>query len=142
MGHAVALNTISAMHLHPRPQLSRSVRRIVEVTGVLAKYGLAEWLSGTECDRAKAFFVAHDVLVTLFAADPRPVTVQALARDTLVTSGSLGPALERLESLAIVATEAGGTGEPPIRLTSSGRDLSAILIYSVLRAAVAPTAAS
>ena len=42
------------------PKLSHGVRRIGEVVGVLAKYGLADWLSGTELERSKQFFVGKD----------------------------------------------------------------------------------
>lgn len=44
------------MKIRSLPQLSRSVRRAGEVVGVLAKYGLADWLSGTEFERSKSFF--------------------------------------------------------------------------------------
>jgi len=44
------------MNLRSLPQLSHGVRRIGEVVGVLAKYGLAEWLSHTEFERAKKLF--------------------------------------------------------------------------------------
>jgi ubiquinone biosynthesis protein len=48
------------MHLRSLPQLSRSVRRISEVVAVLAKYGLADWLSGTEFERSKKLFVGKE----------------------------------------------------------------------------------
>ena len=76
------------------------------------------------------------VLVTLFAAEPRPVGRQTLAHETLADSGSLRLALERLEALAAISPGAGSAGEPPVMLTSSGRGLAAILVYRVLRLAV------
>ena len=42
------------------PKFSHGVRRVGEVVGVLAKYGLADWLSGTELERPKRFFVGKD----------------------------------------------------------------------------------
>ena len=41
------------MNLHSPPQLFRSMRRISEVVGILAKYELAEWLSHTEFESPK-----------------------------------------------------------------------------------------
>ena len=79
------------------------------------------------------------ILVTLFAAEPRPVSVQTLARETLANSGSLRFALERLEALATISREVGAIGDSPIILTSSGRALSVILMYSVLSVVVSPT---
>ncbi len=48
------------MDLRSLPQLSHSVRRIGEVVGVLAKYGLAEWLSHTEFGHAKRLFTGKE----------------------------------------------------------------------------------
>jgi len=44
------------MNFRSLPQFTRSVRRMGEVVAVLAKYGLAEWLSHTEHKRSKEFF--------------------------------------------------------------------------------------
>ena len=76
------------------------------------------------------------ILVTLFAAESRPVKVQSLARETLANSGALRFALERLEARAAISREVRAAGEPPVRLTSSGRDLALILMYRVLRSVV------
>jgi ubiquinone biosynthesis protein len=37
-----------------------SVRRLGEVVGILTKYGLADWLSGTELERSKQLFVGRE----------------------------------------------------------------------------------
>ena len=55
-------------------------------------------------DRAQCSVTELYILVTLFAAEPRPVSVQTLARETLANSGSLWLALERLEALAAIAS--------------------------------------
>jgi ubiquinone biosynthesis protein len=48
------------MNFPSPPQLLRSIRRMGEVVGVLAKYGLAEWLSRTEFDIPKNFLTGKD----------------------------------------------------------------------------------
>jgi ubiquinone biosynthesis protein len=44
------------MNIRSLPQLAHSAHRVGEVAGVLAKYGLAEWLSHTEFQRPKKLF--------------------------------------------------------------------------------------
>ena len=41
------------MRLTSIPQMFRNVRRGTEIVSVLSKYGLADWLSGTNIDFAK-----------------------------------------------------------------------------------------
>lgn len=41
-------------------QLSRHARRVGEVTGILAKYGLADWLSSSTFELPKKFFTSRD----------------------------------------------------------------------------------
>jgi hypothetical protein len=79
------------------------------------------------------------ILVTLFSAEPRLVSEQTLSRETFANSGSLRFALERLVALAAIAREVDAVGEPHMKLTSSGRALSARLTYSALNAVVSRT---
>jgi ubiquinone biosynthesis protein len=48
------------MNPHPLPRHFHSVRRTGEVVSVLAKYGLAEWLSQTEFERPKKLFTGRE----------------------------------------------------------------------------------
>ncbi len=48
------------MNIRSLPKLSHRVHRLSEIVNVLAKYGLAEWLSHTEFDRPKKLFTGKD----------------------------------------------------------------------------------
>jgi len=48
------------MKLHLLPHLPRNARRFGEVVSILAKYGLAEWLSHTEFEGPKKLFTTRD----------------------------------------------------------------------------------
>ncbi|MGA3006444.1 MAG: AarF/ABC1/UbiB kinase family protein [Opitutaceae bacterium] len=48
------------MNLRSPPQIFRSILRIGEVVGVLAKYGLAEWLSRTEFESPKKLLTGKE----------------------------------------------------------------------------------
>jgi ubiquinone biosynthesis protein len=47
------------MKLQHLPSLPRNARRFGEVVGILAKYGLVEWLAHTEFEGPKKFFTTH-----------------------------------------------------------------------------------
>ena len=64
------------------PRISHGVRRIGEVVGVLAKYGLADWLSGTELERSKRFFVGKDGAVLAKESHAARIRLAALELGT------------------------------------------------------------
>ena len=73
------------------PQLSRSVHRVGEVVGVLAKYGLADWLSGTEFERSKQFFVGQEG--ELLARESRAARIRLAATELGTTYIKFGQML-------------------------------------------------
>jgi ubiquinone biosynthesis protein len=48
------------MNIHTLPKLSRGAQRVGTVVGVLAKYGLSDWLSHTEFERVKKVFTSQE----------------------------------------------------------------------------------
>ena len=48
------------MNIHTLPKLTRGAHRVGAVVAVLAKYGLADWLSHTEFERAKKVFTSQE----------------------------------------------------------------------------------
>jgi ubiquinone biosynthesis protein len=79
------------MTIRSLPQLSRSVHRVGEVAGVLAKYGLADWLSGTEFERSKQFFVGQEG--ELLARESRAARIRLAATELGTTYIKLGQML-------------------------------------------------
>src|SRR5687767_5723335 len=79
------------MNLRSLPQLSRSIHRVGEVVGVLAKYGLADWLSGTEFERSKSLFTGKEG--ELLARESRATRIRLAATELGPTYIKLGQML-------------------------------------------------
>jgi hypothetical protein len=89
-----------------------------------------------ELDRFKCSLMDLYVLVTLFSAAPRPVSLPVLARETYADSLSLRKSLDHLDELDAISAEGfAGTGSA-LQLTSSGWSLAVFLIYRVINACI------
>ncbi|HWA26575.1 MAG TPA: hypothetical protein VG734_13020 [Lacunisphaera sp.] len=103
-----------------KPRAGQAVARMREaVARTLAEFGY----SATE------FYL----LVTLFRAAPRPVSVEKLARETLTDAEGLGIALDRLHAERALAPGCAEDPEAPVTLTPSGRRLVLLLMYRTFR---------
>jgi hypothetical protein len=76
------------------------------------------------------------LLVTLFDTAPHPTDLEALARETLADTETLGVALERLHAEQAIEPESEADLESPVVLTPTGRSLALLLMYRVFRAGV------
>jgi hypothetical protein len=76
------------------------------------------------------------VLVTLFAASPRPVPIPLLARETLAEASGLRESLDHLDAAGLLETESMPTAEIGLRLSEAGTRLAVLLIYRVLKSIV------
>jgi hypothetical protein len=87
-------------------------------------------------DRFQCSVTELYVLVTLFAAVPRPVPLSALERETLSHPGLLRSGLDHLHEMAAILTDIRRDTEPAFELTPSGQSLAVFLMYRVIAAIV------
>jgi hypothetical protein len=89
-----------------------------------------------ELDRFKCSLMDLYILVTLFSAAPRPVSLRVLARETYADSLSLRKSLDHLDELAAISAEGLADTRSALQLTSSGWSLAVVLIYRVINASI------
>jgi len=87
-------------------------------------------------DRFQCSVTELYILVTLFAAVPRPVPLSVLERETFAHPGLLRSDLDHLHEMAALLTHISRDTEPAIELTPSGQSLAVFLMYRVIAAIV------
>ena len=133
------------------PAMPRALLRLVniaEMAGLITPEDQGLILNAFSGESPRSDSVAHVldrfqcsvtelyILVTLFAAVPRPVPLAALERETLAHPGLLRSGLDHLHEMAAILTDIRRDTEPAFELTPSGQSLAVFLMYRVIAAIV------